>query len=398
MISTFLRISFLTFFFVIFFPSTSSAVSFGVKPAYPRADNPRTESIFVQTIKPGESVGEGVKVINSTNTPKNLLLYARDSLRSSGGGFACTQISEEPVGVGNWIQFNIQDLEEDIETVKNGSIPSTVELTIPAGTEILIPFSIKVPAQASVGEHNGCVLIQEIKEKTSDDVGVSLSLRSGVRVAISVPGEVIRKLEFNDFSIEKKNKSVYLKPSVKNTGNVSIDTNVIINVRYFFGLSHEKFGGEFPVLRDEVYDFNFELKKPFWGGLYFAKATFEYDEDSGASIGVKSGSQLVQVKSATKWFVSAPTLLGLISEIVILLGLICIFALWRLHKKKKKWIQKWTTYRVEKNDTLESLSKKYKVHWEIIAEVNNIRPPYSINNGQIIKLPPRKNTPNSPQK
>lgn len=387
MLNAFKRIFFLTFLFVLVFPNNLFAASFGVKPAYPRADNPRTDSIFVQTIKPGESVEEGVKVVNSTNEPKNLLLYSRDSLRSSGGGFACTQISEEPTNVGNWIKFNIEGLEEDIETVKVGQTFGTIELVIPAGTEILIPFTINVPEKASVGEHNGCILIQEIKDKT-DQTGVSLSLRSGLRVAISVPGEVIRKLEFFDFKIEKKNKSIYLKPSVKNTGNVSIDANVEVKVRYFFGLLHEKFGGEFPVLRDEIYDFSFELKKPFWGGLYSATTTFEYDESSTAGIGVKSGEKLAKINSDTIWFVSAPTLLGLVIEIFIFLVLLFIFAIWRLGQKKKKWIKKWVPYIVQKDDTLQKISKQSKVHWEIIVEVNKIKPPYTLEEGDEIKLPP----------
>lgn len=390
MIITFKRIYLLTIFFVFLFPSIGLAASFGIKPAYPRQENPRTESIFVQTINPGEIKEEGVKVINSTNLPKNLILYARDSLRSSGGGFACTQISEKPINAGKWINFNIENLEEDVESVKNGNLPGTIEITIPAGTEIIIPFTINVPKDASVGEHNGCVLIQELKEKTSTDVGVSLSLRSGLRVAINVPGEVVRKLEFESFDIEKKNKSIYLKPSVKNTGNVSIDTNVEVNVRYFFGLLHRKFGGEFPVLRNEVYDFNFELKKPFWGGLYLVNANFSYDEGKDAGIGVKSGNKFTSIKSNTAWFVSAPTTLGLVIEIFILFVLLCIFALRRLHKKKQKWIKKWTEYEVKSGDNLGSLSKEYRVHWEIIAEVNKIKPPYNIKEGEIIKLPPKK--------
>ncbi len=390
MIITFKRIYLLIIFFVFLFPSIGLAASFGIKPAYPRPDNPRTESIFVQTINPGEIKEEGVKVINSTNLPKNLILYARDSLRSSGGGFACTQVSEKPINVGKWINFNIENLEEDVESVKNGNLPGTIEITIPAGTEIIIPFTINVPKDASVGEHNGCVLIQELKEKTNTDVGVSLSLRSGLRVAINVPGEVVRKLEFENFNIEKKNKSIYLRPSVKNTGNVSIDTNVEVNVRYFFGLLHRKFGGEFPVLRNEIYDFNFELKKPFWGGLYLVNANFSYDEGRDAGIGVKSGNKFTSIKSNTAWFVSAPTTLGLVIEIFILFVLLCIFALRRLHKKKQKWIKKWTEYEVKSGDNLGSLSKEYRVHWEIIAEVNKIKPPYNIKEGEIIKLPPKK--------
>lgn len=379
----------LMFWLVLIFtlPNISNAASFGVKPAYPREDNPRSESIFVQTINPGEFAQEGVKVINSTGEDKNLILYARDSVKSSGGGFACTQLSEPPKGVGSWVSFDISNLEEDIQNVKPGNLPNTIEIIIPKGTEILIPFKINVPKDASVGEHNGCVLIQEINQQ-KEETGVSLSLRSGIRVAVSVPGQVVRKLELSDFIVDKKNKSIYLRPSVKNIGNVSIDTQAGVKVSYFFGLPHKNFGGEFPVLRDEVYDFNFELKKPFWGGLYSARAVFTYDAGDNASIGVTSGEKPVKLKSERVWFFSTPTLLGLVLEIIIFFILLFGFAIWRLGKKKKKWIKKWVEYEVSKDETLESISKKNKVHWELLVEVNKLKPPYTLKEGQTIKIPP----------
>lgn len=383
------RIVLLVILCVFTFPTFSNAANFGIRPAYSRPDNPRTESIFVQSVIPGSSVSEGVKVINSTAESKNLVLYSRDSVRSSGGGFACDQLSEESSSVGSWINFDISNLEEDMANIKPGEIPNTVEINIPGGTEVIIPFYITVPVDASVGEHNGCVLIQEIKQK-SEEVGVSLSLRSGLRVAIIVPGEVLRKLEFYNFIIEKGNGSIYLRPSVKNTGNVSIDTNVDVRVKYFFGLTHKNFGGEFPVLRDEVYDFNFELKKPFWGGLYSVTAVFEYDESSEASIGVLTGEKPVKIKSDTKWFFSAPTIFGLIIEIAVLLIALVFFAIWRLERKKKKWIKKWINYTVLPGETIEIIAKKNKVHWEILAEVNNINPPFTIKDGEEIKVPPPK--------
>ena len=356
----FLGVTVFLSFFVLSY-STSFAANFGIRPAFPRADNPRTDSIFVQTINPGESVKEGVKVINSTGETKDVILYARDSVRSSGGGFACKQLSEEPTSVGKWITFDISDLEEDIANIRPGKLENTLEISVPSGSEIVIPFTINPTLETSVGEHNGCVLVQEIKQNSSD-TGVSLSLRSGIRVAVSIPGKIKREIAFTDFKIEKKNKSIYLKPSVKNTGNVSIDTDAKVKVNYFFGLTHKTFGGEFPVLRDEVYDFNFELKKPFWGGLYSAKAVFSYDSDENAGIGVSSGEKLSKLESDRVWFFSAPTLLGLIVEIIILLILLFTFSIWRLNKKKQKWIKKWIEYTIVPGDTLESIPRKNKVH------------------------------------
>lgn len=56
------------------------------------------------------------------------------------------------------------------------------------GTNEIIPFTITVPKNASVGEHNGCILIQEKKNSPKEDqAGMSLSVRTGIRVAVTVP-------------------------------------------------------------------------------------------------------------------------------------------------------------------------------------------------------------------
>lgn len=383
------RTIFFIFITISFFPLQSFGANFGIKPAYPRADNPRTESIFSQTLNGGESAKEAVRVINNTNETKHLLLYAKDSAKSSGGGFACDQLSQKSVGVGGWITFDLDNLKDESQSVKRGTIPQTIDLFVPAGQEIIIPFTIKVPAGVSVGEHNGCVLVQELKEK-SGEAGMSLSLRSGLRVAINVPGIIERNLTFSKFNIEKRNGSIYLMPTVKNTGNVSVDTDVSVKVKYFFGLEYAEFGGNFPVLRDQDYDFSFELKKPFWGGFYNTQAVFSYDKSTNAGIGIDTGEKMEQLSSGTIWFFSTPTLWGLILEIIILLFLLFLIAIYKLNKRKKLWIKKWVPYTISKDDTIEKIARIHRIHWDLFTEVNNIKPPYILKEGQSVLVPPKR--------
>lgn len=174
-------------FFLLF--QTSFAIEyggFGGRPAYPRADNPRTESIFVHTLEPGAVQKEGITVVNNSTETKTVLVYAADSTPSTGGAFACKQFSEEKTDVGSWISLN------------------KTELTLSAGSTQIVPFTITVPANAGVGEHNGCVLIQEKKPKRDDQPGVNLSIRTGLRVAIMVPGDIERKLEIAGFDYKRQ--------------------------------------------------------------------------------------------------------------------------------------------------------------------------------------------------
>ena len=115
----------------------------GGRPAYPRNDNPRTDSIFVHTINPGEEIKDGVRVINNADIEKTLLVYGADSIKSSGGGFACKQLLDTQTQVGIWIKLE------------------KTEVTLQPHTNEVIDFVIVAPINAPVGENNGCILIQE---------------------------------------------------------------------------------------------------------------------------------------------------------------------------------------------------------------------------------------------
>lgn len=348
----------------------------GGRPAFPREDNPRTDSIFVHTLNPGDVQGDGIRVINNTDETKTVLVYATDSVSSTDGGFACRQFSEAKNKVGSWIA-----LEES-------------EVTLEPGTNYVVPFTISVPQNASVGEHNGCILIQEKpKENIDKEAGINLAIRTGLRVALTVPGDIVQSLQFRDFLIQKrKGGSFLLSPVVFNDGNVSIDAKIDVVTRSIFGRLRARHGGEFPVLRDEELRWTFELKKPFWGGIYISRASITYLEGHG-ELGQEIGTP-VTLKSKPKIFFSFPTILALIIEILILLVLLIVALNIFNRRKVMRWVRDhWVDYKVAPGETLQKLSHDYRLPWKFVAKVNKINPPYDIS-GKIIKMPPpsrRKN-------
>src|SRR3989344_1319959 len=232
---------------IFLFASPVSAIEyggFGGRPANPDPNNPRTESIFIYTLEPGQSKDDAVLVVNNTPERKTLLVYAADSTPSSGGAFACEQFSEARGGVGAWINL------------------SKSEITLDSGTKEEVLFTLRVPVNAGVGEHNGCILIQEKKESTETKSGVNLSVRTGLRVAVTVPGEIVRNVEILGLTLSRANGKFILKPQVKNLGNVSIDADVQVVTKHWFGPVVMRHGGQYPLLKGEVSDWNFELSKP----------------------------------------------------------------------------------------------------------------------------------------
>lgn len=347
---------------------------FGGRPAYPRADNPRTESIFIHTLEPGDIQKEGVLVVNNTAEQKTVLVYGVDTSSSTDSSFACKQFSQEKDAVGAWIT-----LEKS-------------EVTLEPGTNELVPFTIRVPQNASVGEYNGCIVIQEKKEKSQAGSGASLSFRTGLRVAITIPGELTRKLEIVSFTVTpRENGSFLFRPEVKNLGNVSIDADVQVITHYFFGTTLIRHGGQYPIFRGGTSDWNFELKKPFWGGWYRSSFAVEYDENPEAGVGVKSGKALTRLEGPSVWFWSFPAPAALAIEVVVLLALAFGGFLFWLSRKRKNWIKKnWVSYEVKSGEDIKSLAERFDVSWKLLARVNKLKPPYALESGEEIKVPPSK--------
>ncbi|MFA6132066.1 MAG: LysM domain-containing protein [Patescibacteria group bacterium] len=345
---------------------------FGGYPAYPQADNSRTESIFVHTLIPGAIQEEGVVVVNNTASSKTLLVYAADSTPSTGGAFACEQLSEPKDDVGAWIL-----LEKS-------------EVMLDSGTSELVPFIITVPAEPAVGEHNGCILIQEKSTGGEQSGKVNISMRTGIRVSITISGEIKRELSITDFSVEKDGDFIFLSPQVKNTGNTSIDTDISVKINSIFGSTKKEFGGNYPVLRGETSIWNYEFKKPFWGGVYVASFTAAYDQNSGAEVGKNTDNTLVSLHSPNIRFFSAPQLPAIFLEISGL-ALICFLTILvlRVRKNIKIIATTWVKKKIRSGDTIQSIAEKKAISWKKIARANRIKAPYVLKSGQTIIVPPK---------
>lgn len=359
---------------LLLFSPTAYAVEYGGiggRPAYPRDANPRSQSIFVHTLEPGQIVEEGVLMVNNTDKAKTLMVYATDSEVATGGAFTCKQLSDPQLSVGSWIWL------------------AGNEVTLEPATSQVIPFTISAPKSASAGEHNGCIVIQEKKEKVDGQAGMSLTFRTGLRVAITVPGDITRQLEIVSFESQKRNNKIYFKSKVKNTGNVSIDANVKVYTSHLLKLESYDYGGRYPVLRGESAEWSYETKKVFWGGLYKAVLYVSYNDQLG--LGESDGYDTVVLTSPAHWFFVMPSLWAWVIYGSISVILITAVTLLIIFKRRKNWIQNnWIDYEVKKGDDLQKIAENLDISWKKLVKVNGLIPPYTLEIGKIIKVPPNK--------
>lgn len=106
-------------------------------------------------------------------------------------------------------------------------------------------------------------------------------------------------------------------------------------------------------------------------------------------MGVQTNNALVTLKSQTLWFWSMPTWVGLTIEIIILLSIIAIMYLIRLSQKRKQWIRlHWMTHILTVQTDIVTLANEYDVSWKLLAQVNQLKPPYTLKKGDVLKVPP----------
>lgn len=341
----------------------------GGRPAFPRDDNPRSESIFIHTIEAGNSVEDGILLVNNTDEERTIQVYAADALVSSGGAFGCEQLAEDSDDVGAWIQ-----LAED-------------EVVVPPAGNRVVDFSITVPENTDVGEHDGCVVVQEKKPVAENEQGIGLSFRTAIRVAILVPGNINKDIEIVDFGSSIKPNDIILTPVIENRGNVSVDADIQTNIDYFFGANFSQAGGSFPVLRGQTGEWNLRHERPFWGGFYRAELTVSYNDNIDEFLG-EGSDQSVTLNYGSKWLFVIPHPLAAAVELLVLFVL--GFGVWRIRRQlaiRKRIKRDWHTYTVKSGDDIETLATRQQVDWRLLAKANSLKAPYKLQAGQKLKVP-----------
>jgi hypothetical protein len=338
----------------------------GGRPGSPRPDEPRSESIFLHTVTPGQVIGESVLVINNTSERKDLVVYAADSTPSTDGAFACEQLSEPRDSTGAWIDFGAPE----------------VQLTLEPKEKRFLPFQIVVPAELTPGEHNGCVLIQDLKKSKADGVtgGIHLAMRTGMRVLLTAPGAQFKELSLTSFTATAlPDRMMRLVPEVRNDGNVSVEADVKVVTRNSFGQEVFTHGGLYTILPFDTSRWNFEFKAPFYGGWFTSSVRITYND----------GTQDRAIEGTAITFFIWPPRNVIVAELAFLSVLLPILLHfiwgWLIF-----WLRRyrWPRYTVREGDDIMKISKQRHISWKLLIKINNIKPPYVLTPGEKIRVPP----------
>ena len=290
----------------------AQAISYGglgIQPHEWDLKNPLTKSWFIYTLESGETKKGKVDVINSSNEPQDIKIYPVDAVTTQDGAFAPEPEDKEKIDVGAWITLSESEVSLRPKETKT------------------IKFTIKVPENVEVGDHMGAIIAQNKKiPEAEEGTGMRIVTRVGARIYLTVPGELIKKLEFEKFTWKLEDRQVTFYLDLANKGNVRLSPKGEIEIKNIFGKVIDKI----EITEREVFPRSTIIvpikweKRPFFG-KFTAMATVTYDVD-------KTLTQKV-----TFWiFPPKKTLLlfGLLVFAGIIIILISFFVIRKILKKR----------------------------------------------------------------
>jgi len=203
--------------------TSSGKATFGIQPAKAKGVDGRDGYSYAAT--PGAVVHDYVAVSNYSSAPLSLHIYSTDAYNTATGGFTLLASTQKATTVGLWITL--------AETF----------VTLPAKSTAIIPFILKVPQNASPGDHAGGI-VASLTTMTHDAKGnqIAVESRVGDRVAVRVSGKLRFQLAVSKVSAVYHESadpfgsgSATVSFIVTNTGNVRLTGTQRVNISSLFG-------------------------------------------------------------------------------------------------------------------------------------------------------------------
>lgn len=181
---------------------------------------PANESDFFHlSLYPGAATDAAAVVSNHTSAPVTLLNYPVDGQTTAQGTFAFASQTDPKKSVGAWVHLN------------------TDHITIPANTDLNVPFRLTVPPGTPPGDYAGGLIIQAppVQGKTTTvngDTAVRLDViqRQGVRIYLNVAGTAVKALTHDNLTWQHDGDNITFTLPVHNTGNTILHPKADLNL------------------------------------------------------------------------------------------------------------------------------------------------------------------------
>lgn len=214
-------------------PSPSAAsTTWALQPA--TADGPDGRVSLRHVLAGGGEASDLVALTNFSDGPATFAVYASDGVIAADGSFDVLASDDPPVGGGAWI--TISPVEGSSARDGGGIV-----LEVPADSTVLVPVQVRVPENATPGDHPAGIVAELVR---AGGGAVQITSRVGVRVHLRVDGDVVAKVvpesvtasylpSWNPFS----SGTVRVRLAVTNAGNVRLGAETVASIAGPFGIA-----------------------------------------------------------------------------------------------------------------------------------------------------------------
>lgn len=337
------------------------------------AEHPGIRSWFVYEAEPGSTIKDKVEIINGTNKTVTMNVAVLDGAVTSDGGYTFVGGVSENKDIGTWAKLE------------------KTEVVLAPKARIFLDLTVTVPKNADVGSHPGGVVVweKEAKSATTKKGGqLKIITRVGARMYLTVPGDIVRKLEVKDLHHLFQRGVLYFGMTLINKGNVQLTPEVDITLKGLFGnLGTQGRSQVGLVLRGTSIKARIPWQsKPPSFGRYIADFRIHYGEKDFKGEYVKD--EYINVRYVF-WIIPWILLLWLL---LILFILFFLRNLWKWLIIQKRLNEKTKKHKVKQGETLTIISGIYGVHPKKIAKFNLLKWPYDLHEGDILLIPQGKMT------
>jgi len=217
-------------------PSAAPArATFGITAASGGAPDGRSD--VAVTAPPGSVVHDTLAVINRSDFPLAVDVYAADVANDAHGGVVLPPRSATPAGAGAWL------------TLGTGAVSVPAQSGEEGAGYVLVPLTVTIPAAAEPGEYlAGVVASLTAASATADGSVTSIDIeqRTGVRIYLTVSGDLRPGLDIVGLGAHyRQGRALGLAGSgaltvtytVVNTGNVRVGVRASVRVSGPFHLN-----------------------------------------------------------------------------------------------------------------------------------------------------------------
>lgn len=187
--------------------SSADSLSWTVRTALSKYGSDRPK--FSYTVKPGEQLTDGIDIANKGRAKITLKIYAADGFTTDSGGYDILTPDKPSKGVGAWVK------------------PAVTSVTIPAGQQVQIPFTMTIPENATPGDHLGGI-VTVLDQQDPSGSNTVVHRRVGLRIDTRVSGDVRSQLEIENLKLHYSGSNPFgtghatLSYTVHNVGNTAL--------------------------------------------------------------------------------------------------------------------------------------------------------------------------------